>query len=267
MEIDFHEHLDTARLWWDLDEAVLRAIAEGRATQEPFRKIALYVLELKAASTVPQGEEDTAALTKIAVRIAGAPPLAGAEATRHRSVARTPTLKIMAIAMLATLALAALLTAAGAAELIPLPESIRQVLDKIGVHIEATGDQLDGNGEVGDGTTGTERVISLPQDLDGRSTTAPAAPSGEPEADPGVTNGQSSEKSGSGFHGEDIPAYGRGRTDPDQPRADGAAKSEPKPKKSPDIDRLEEDQNPKQDALEDENQDEDRPHPRKTPRP
>jgi hypothetical protein len=134
MDNDFHAHLDTARLWWELDEPVLVAISEGPSTQDPFREIALYVLTLKRRH---RGGDETPALTKIAIRIAGSPALSGsAERVTHRPRSGSAS-KTLAIVALVFVALAALLTAAAAAELIPIPESVRNVLDEIGIHTQA----------------------------------------------------------------------------------------------------------------------------------
>lgn len=137
MTEDFHDHLDTARLWWGLADAVLDAIAEGPSTaRSPYGSMAGYVLGLKRASTAPEGVEDTAALMKIALRLANTPEIV---AERRVPIARRPVRRALAIAAIVTLVLAALLTAAATADVIDMPEPVRDALRRIGVDTEAAG--------------------------------------------------------------------------------------------------------------------------------
>lgn len=134
MADDFREHLDTARLWWALDEAVLHAIADGRSTREQFRAIALYVIELKAQVEGSGEADNTAALAKIAIRVAGTPVAPASSAPSLRPW--TPRRRLVLITLLALVGLMVVLTVAAAADIITLPSPIEDLLNKIGISVE-----------------------------------------------------------------------------------------------------------------------------------
>ncbi|MEA2451972.1 MAG: hypothetical protein QOG04_682 [Actinomycetota bacterium] len=133
MDNDFQGHLDTARLWWDLDDGVLRAIAEGRSTREPFRAIALYVLDLKARASVEDPADNTAALTKIAIRVAGTPEWLAAPPLGAKRAIRMSRTRLAAIVALVLVSLLALVTAAAAANVITLPMPVEDLFRKVGI--------------------------------------------------------------------------------------------------------------------------------------
>jgi hypothetical protein len=133
MENDFQQHLDVARVWWDLDDSVLQAIADGPSTRDHFRDIALYVLDQKKRHL---GADPSQALAKIAIRVAGSPQLEAGIGLRMRPTQRLSVGRRLAVVSLLLVAALALLTAAAAAEWLPLPTPIRAVLDRIGIPTE-----------------------------------------------------------------------------------------------------------------------------------
>lgn len=73
---DFHEYIDLARVFWALDDERIEAIAQSETASPVFRDIAAYVQELKGElkdRARVDKEMELAAVTKIAVRLAGIP--------------------------------------------------------------------------------------------------------------------------------------------------------------------------------------------------
>lgn len=73
---DFHEYLDLARVFWALDDERVEAISRSDTAAPTFRELARYIQELKAEmnTTGATGKEaEMAAITKVAVRLAGVP--------------------------------------------------------------------------------------------------------------------------------------------------------------------------------------------------
>ena len=155
---DFDRHLDSARLWWGLDDVVLAAIIEGKATAEPFRRIASYTRSLRsAAGPAPTEDQVNASITKIAIRLAAMPEFSPRRQDDSRRVARLVGRRL-AFTALGSVALIGLLVAGDAANILELPKPIRVMLDRIGIGppdesrtaraLEWAGPQIDTGGVV-----------------------------------------------------------------------------------------------------------------------
>ena len=73
---DFHDYLDLARVFWALDQERLEAISQSDTAAPAFRSLARYVQELKTdmkAAESTSNESEHAAVTKVAIRLAGVP--------------------------------------------------------------------------------------------------------------------------------------------------------------------------------------------------
>lgn len=73
---DFHDYLDLARVFWALDDDRIDAISQSDTAAPPFRDLAGYIQELKSdmkASESSDKESELAAITKVAIRLAGVP--------------------------------------------------------------------------------------------------------------------------------------------------------------------------------------------------
>lgn len=136
---DFDKHLDSARLWWELEDVVLAAIIEGQATGEPFRLIAGYTRSLRQSSgPSPTEAQANAAITKIAIRLAAMPEFSPIKTEDPpRVLARIA--RALALTVLGMLVVMGLLVAGDAADIIELPRPFRVMLDRIG--IDPPGDQ------------------------------------------------------------------------------------------------------------------------------
>ena len=131
---DFDKHLDSARLWWGLDDVVLEAIIEGQATGEPFRRVARYTRSLRiSAGPSPSKAQVNAAITKIAIRLAATPEFSPRIPEKERPRVLRRVRQTLVFTALGAVALVALLVAGDAINIIELPRPIRVMLDRFGI--------------------------------------------------------------------------------------------------------------------------------------
>jgi hypothetical protein len=130
---DYHDHLETALVWWEMDEEVLEAIAHSRAGNRSHRHLAGYVLQLKrTVPTAPGRAHELEAITKIAERLSKEPVPEVVRFPRRRS----PILRVVAVAAAAVALALAVLMIGYATHVIEAPEPVRDLLRKIGVDPE-----------------------------------------------------------------------------------------------------------------------------------
>lgn len=130
---DYHHHLDTALVWWEMDEAVLEAIAHSHAENRSHRLLAGYVLQLRRTSPLAPGKAyELEAIAKIAERLSNEPVPDVSRFPRRRSA--MPRVLTVAAAALVLLCLA--LIVGYSTQLIDAPKPVRDLLRKFGVDPE-----------------------------------------------------------------------------------------------------------------------------------
>lgn len=136
---DFHDYLDLARVFWALDDERIEAISQSETAARAFRSLARYILELKAEMEKGEStdrESEIAAITKVAIRLAGVPEeeLVGALSglpARPPAASRRKGWWRMLAGLIALLLVGLLTSAALAAAGVDLPAPIKAVLESV----------------------------------------------------------------------------------------------------------------------------------------